>query len=366
MTPITAGRRLARSASHDGGSSNPASWMPGAVPASCRKSVHGLVHLGRLGTAEDQDGADRAKARSEPCGGVGLDAPPAAGRHDEAHEVRIGGHRCSDAGRVALPADLHRGAARMRRHGERGASRGSEYEVTQAPSRVRGLEQRRADERRVRTRGGDVREVGVVGDAALGDQRRATPPRSLQQVEDAIARDLEGVEVARIDADERRVSREGPLELGLVVNLDQRVDPRLGRGLEAPAQLFVGQGTHDEQDRTGAEGPRLPDLDRIDGEVLAQHRRAEMSGDREVVVATRRSASARSGSRGRLPRRRRSCGQGRPRLPVHRPPMRTPRPRGIAASPRPRSPGGPHSGAPPRSVGPAALPPPGAEARRSA
>ncbi len=252
--------------------------------ANFRKSVHRLVHLGRLGTAEDQHGADRAKAGSEPCGGVGLDAPPAVGRHDEAHEVRIGGHRCSDAGRVALPADLHGGAARMRRHGDWGAPWGSGYEITQAPGRVRGLEQRRADERGVRACGGDVGEVGVVGDAALGDQRRASPLRRPQQVEDAIARDLEGVEVARIDADERRVSREGPMELGLVVNLDERVDPRLGRGLEAPAQLLVGQGTHDEQDRTGAEGPRLPDLDRIDSEVLAQHRRAEMSGFRKVVV----------------------------------------------------------------------------------
>ena len=240
ITPITAGSRPARSASQGGGPSNPASWMPGAAPRTAAYRSVAASTSAASGRAEDEDGADRAEGLGKTSGIVRLDAALAAGRHDESHEVGVGGHRCSHPCRVALPADLHPGAARMRRHRDRCVRRGRGNEFAQAPGRVGGLEQRGADERGVRPCGGDVGQVGVIGDAALGHQRRATPPRGPQQVEHAIARDLEGVEVAGVDADEGRVRREGQVELGLVVHLDECVDPRLRRGREAGAELLVG------------------------------------------------------------------------------------------------------------------------------
>ncbi len=65
--------------------------------------------------------------------------------------------------------------------------------------------------------GGDV---GGSGDAALGHADDALGHAG-QQVGDGAGVDLEGLEVAGVDADEHGVERQGPVELGGVVHLDR-------------------------------------------------------------------------------------------------------------------------------------------------
>ena len=64
--------------------------------------------------------------------------------------------------------------------------------------------------------------------------------------------DLEGDQVPLVDADEGGADGEGPLELGLVVDLDQRVEADLdGEPVEA-GQLVVVERGGDEQHAVGA------------------------------------------------------------------------------------------------------------------
>ena len=84
--------------------------------------------------------------------------------------------------------------------------------------------------------------------------------------------DLERDEVALVDADERGPGGQRPLELGLVVDLDERVEPELGgqrRGSRASS--LVGERGGDEQHRVGAHQAGVADVGAGDGEVLAQH-----------------------------------------------------------------------------------------------
>ena len=70
--------------------------------------------------------------------------------------------------------------------------------------------------------------IGPVADARLGHADRAVGQRRRQP--DRPGRvDLEGDEVALVDPDQVGAGRDRPLELGLVVDLDQRVEADLGR-----------------------------------------------------------------------------------------------------------------------------------------
>ena len=65
--------------------------------------------------------------------------------------------------------------------------------------------------------------------------------------------------------------RERPLELGLVVHLDEHVEAELaGEGVEVD-ELVVVEGRHDEQHGVGAHDPGAHHVPGIDREVLAEH-----------------------------------------------------------------------------------------------
>ena len=125
---------------------------------------------------------------------------------------------------------------------------------------------------------------------------------SAQQVERGVERDLEGAQVAVVDADQRRLQPQRAVQLGAVVHFDQhRHAERLRRGLEV-GQLRVVEDRRDQQDAVGADRARLVDLVGVDDEVLAQHR--QLAGTR----APARGSSARPGRSAR-----RSAPTGRPR-----------------------------------------------------
>ncbi len=99
-----------------------------------------------------------------------------------------------------------------------------------ARSRLRGAvrDEGLADEHGAGAGADVVGDVGGPGDARLGDADDAVGD-ARQQVGHGAGVDLEGLEVAGVDADEDGVEREGPVELGGVVHLDERRSCR-GRG----------------------------------------------------------------------------------------------------------------------------------------
>ena len=128
----------------------------------------------------------------------------------------------------------------------------------------------------------------------------------------------QGLEVARVHADERRVRLERRIELALVMHLHQRVDPGASGLLDERAELVRPKRPHDEQHGVRAEPAGLPDAVAIDDEILAQHRQADARGGHEVVVAAteprrlgedrERRGAGRRISPGELHDRRRSTG----------------------------------------------------------
>ena len=104
-----------------------------------------------------------------------------------------------------------------------------------------------------------------VTSSAVGRHVRQHAQRGLQ-------RDLEGAQVAVVDAEQRRLELERALQLGRVVHLDQHGHVQAARDRLELGHLRVVQAGRDQQDAVGAHGPRLVDLVGVDHEVLAQHR----------------------------------------------------------------------------------------------
>src|SRR5690606_26132478 len=84
--------------------------------------------------------------------------------------------------------------------------------------------------------------------------------------------DVERVEITIVDTDEGGAGVDGSRRLLGGVHLDQSVETGVGGGLDETAELAVVEGGDDQEHRGGAQRPRLPDLDRLEGEVFAQHR----------------------------------------------------------------------------------------------
>ena len=76
-----------------------------------------------------------------------------------------------------------------------------------------------------------------------------------------------------VDADDAGADRDGPLDLVLVVGLDQHGEAELERQrVQVGHQVVDGERGHDEQHRVGADAARFEHLDLVDHEVLAQRR----------------------------------------------------------------------------------------------
>ena len=98
---------------------------------------------------------------------------------------------------------------------------------------------------------------------------------------------MEVVQVAVVDADERRIELQGTIEFGGIMNLDENIEVILAGAGREFCHLGIGQCSNDEQDAVGADGSGFKDLPGIDGEVLAQHRQGNGGAclAQEVVVA---------------------------------------------------------------------------------
>ena len=84
---------------------------------------------------------------------------------------------------------------------------------------------------------------------------------------------LEGAEVAIVDADHFRADLQRALEVILVVDLDDAVEVELDRLLVEEVEILVGEAGDDQEHGVGTGNRRLPQLIRVDDEVLAQDRK---------------------------------------------------------------------------------------------
>ena len=92
------------------------------------------------------------------------------------------------------------------------------------------------------------------------------------------------VEVAVVDPDHLGVGLQRPLQLALVVDLDQAVEVERARLVVERAQVLVVEGADDQQHRVGAVHRRLVELVGVDDEVLADDRQAAGGAGRAQVL----------------------------------------------------------------------------------
>ncbi len=133
----------------------------------------------------------------------------------------------------------------------------------------------------------------IVGreDAAFADHHAIVRHQRRQPL-GHLERGDEGLEVAVVDADERRLELERALELGGVVHLEQHVHAVPDRsGLDLRGRAIV-ERRHDDEDAVGAHRARFRHLIRLVHEVLAQHRQVgcRAGGDEELGRALERGA----------------------------------------------------------------------------
>ena len=149
--------------------------------------------------------------------------------------------------------------------------------------RVAVLDQGLADQHRAGAVGGVAGDVGGPGDPGLGDEHPVGRHQGRQLGERGLV-DVEGLEVAGVDADQLGAQRDRTLGLGLVVHLDQHGQAELAGLVVQPAQVVVGQRRDDEQHEVGAGRAALEELVALDDEVLAQQRGLDRGADRPQVV----------------------------------------------------------------------------------
>ena len=117
----------------------------------------------------------------------------------------------------------------------------------------------------------EAQAVVMRKDAALADQQAAFGHHDGEPLAGGQA-DLEGAQVAVVDAKQPGPQRQGPFHLGLVMHLDEGVHAEFeGRLLQRPG-LVVGQRRHDDQDGIGTPGAGFVDLVGFEHEILAQRR----------------------------------------------------------------------------------------------
>jgi hypothetical protein len=114
-------------------------------------------------------------------------------------------------------------------------------------------------------------EAGDVSggvDATLGDLNDACR-YAFHEVQRCVEGDLEGVQVAVVDADEIASGGECPFELGVVVDFDERVELVLSGLVFEGDELVLFQGGDDEEDGVGAAGAGFEELELIEDKVFA-------------------------------------------------------------------------------------------------
>ena len=91
--------------------------------------------------------------------------------------------------------------------------------------------------------------------------------------------DVERLEVADVDADDRGLRRDGPFDFLFGVRFHQHVHAELVAECAEVGKLGVGQRRDDQQDQVRAVGTGFPDLVLVHREVLAQQRHVDGGAD---------------------------------------------------------------------------------------
>ena len=117
----------------------------------------------------------------------------------------------------------------------------------------------------------DAPDVAPAADAALADDDLALRHELGEPLGDAQV-GLEGAQVAVVDPQDLGLLLEGCLDLALVVDLHETLEPEALCDLHQLPQQRPRQHGHDEQDGVGAMGPCLEDLVRVKDELLAEYR----------------------------------------------------------------------------------------------
>src|SRR5699024_1215882 len=95
----------------------------------------------------------------------------------------------------------------------------------------------------------------------------------LAQVDAGVQRRVEGIQIPVVDADDGVLRQaQHPLQLGCVVDFGQHVHAQVEGGLGQVVQGVVIECGGNQQNAVGAQSAGFRDLDRVDDEVLAQHR----------------------------------------------------------------------------------------------
>ncbi len=195
---------------------------------------------------------------------------PRRARHEiEPDRVGAGTDCGEDAIGVGHAADLHE---RCRGHVGGIARRATgRDERPDGGGRVGGADEGLADERGVEPDGsprGDGRGVantGLADDEPVLRDERAEADRPLGV-------DVEGPQVAVVQADEPRSRRERTLELLLVVGLDERLEPDLDGARDKPGEPLRRMEDGEQEHEIRAGRPEVGQLDRFDDELLGQDR----------------------------------------------------------------------------------------------
>ena len=203
--------------------------------------------------------------------------PRALGGEDEPGQVRS---RFRRRGHVLLPrepADLDE------RPGD---------ELAELRGGIGRAHERGADEHRVRAGELGERRLRARRDAALGDDD-AIARSARDEVELRLPVDPERAEISRVEADRIRSQPHGPLELGGVVRLDQRVEPELGGTRQQPPRLLVVEVAQEEERRVRSGLAHLAEILLAREEPLREQRkrgrRRGQRGDRRPIRAKRSS-----------------------------------------------------------------------------
>ncbi len=210
-----------------------------------------------------------------------LERPGSAGHDVEPDRIGPGGDRGEDPVGVGDPADLDEGPTRdVGRVVWRGAGR------DERPYRGGGIgraDQRLADERAIDPERAPARDRRRLADARLGDHEPivgdvlAQPGRPLDV-------DLERPQVPVVEPDQPRAAGKGALQLALVVDLDEWLEPDLACPLDETGEPPRRMEDREEQDQIGAGGAEERELDLLDHEVLGEDRDGDRRADRSQVV----------------------------------------------------------------------------------
>ena len=170
-----------------------------------------------------------------------------------------------------------------------------------------------ADEDRVGARELRLGGVCAVSDGALGDDQPVTrSPGDERQL--GLAVDREARQVARVDADDLRAERDGALELGRIVRLDEQVEAELLSPGEHQARLLVAQVAEQEQRCVGPGDAGLEEVALVVEEALGEQRNRRCRPRGGEIVETASEALVHQDRDGRRPalleRRRERGGVG--------------------------------------------------------